>query len=114
MAPKEIELTEKYKLENYNISNTYAQLASYYTTHHQPELAVKALEKAVRTANSASHKILAKLAYVDYYSESGDFPAAEKMLKECRGCLTRTKGSTRSKKGFTARNLSTISVANSS
>ena len=42
---KEIELTEKYKLENYNISNTYAQLASYYTTHHQPELAVKALEK---------------------------------------------------------------------
>jgi hypothetical protein len=26
---KEIELTEKYKLENYNISNTYAQLANY-------------------------------------------------------------------------------------
>ena len=44
---KEIELTEKYKLENYNISNTYAQLANYYITHHQPEPALEALEKAV-------------------------------------------------------------------
>ena len=97
---KEIELTEKYKLENYNISNTYAQLASYYTTHHQPELAVKALEKAVRTANSASHKILAKLAYVDYYSESGDFPAAEKMLKECRELFDQDKRLDSLKKRF--------------
>lgn len=97
---KEIELTEKYKLENYNISNTYAQLASYYTTHHQPELAVKALEKAVRTANSASHKILAKLAYVDYYSESGDFPAAEKMLKECRELFEQDKRLDSLKKRF--------------
>ena len=48
---KEIELTEKYKLENYNISNTYAQLANYYITHHQPEPALEALEKAVKTAN---------------------------------------------------------------
>ncbi len=45
---KEIELTEKYKLENYNISNTYAQLANYYITHHQPEPALEALEKAVK------------------------------------------------------------------
>ena len=81
---KEIELTEKYKLENYNISNTYAQLANYYITHHQPEPALEALEKAVKTANSASHKILAKLTYVEYYSEFKDFSAAEKMLKACR------------------------------
>ncbi len=27
---KEIELTEKYKIENYNISQTYAQIANYY------------------------------------------------------------------------------------
>lgn len=81
---KEIELTEQYKLENYNISNTYVQLAGYYITHHRQEEALKALEKAVETSNSASHKILAKLAYVDYYSEFGDFNAAEKMLQECK------------------------------
>lgn len=97
---KEIELTEKYKLENYNISNTYAQLANYYITHHQPEPALKALEKAVKTANSASHKILAKLAYVEYYSESGDFPAAEKILKECRELFGQDKRLDSLKKRF--------------
>ena len=34
---KEIELTEKYKLENYNITNTYIQLADYYVEQHQRE-----------------------------------------------------------------------------
>lgn len=97
---KEIELTEKYKLENYNISNTYAQLANYYTTHHQQEPAAEALEKAAKTANSASHKILAKLAYVDYYSEFGDFPAAEKMLKECRELFDQDKRLDSLKKRF--------------
>ena len=97
---KEIELTEKYKLENYNISNTYAQLANYYTMHHQPELALEALEKAVKTANSASHKILAKLTYVEYYSEFGDFPAAEKILKECRELFDQDKRLDSLKKRF--------------
>lgn len=111
---KEIELTEKYKLENYNISNTYAQLANYYITHHQPEPALEALEKAVKTANSASHKILAKLTYVEYYSEFKDFSAAEKMLKECRELFDQDKRLDSLKKGFTAQRLSTTSAANSS
>ena len=97
---KEIELTEKYKLENYNISNTYAQLANYYITHHQPEPALEALEKAVKTANSASHKILAKLTYVEYYSEFKDFSAAEKMLKECRELFDQDKRLDSLKKRF--------------
>ena len=97
---KEIELTEKYKLENYNISNTYAQLANYYITHHQQAPALEALEKAVKTANSASHKILAKLTYVEYYSEFGDFPAAEKMLKECRELFDQDKRLDSLKKRF--------------
>lgn len=88
---KEIELTEKYKLENYNISNTYAQLAGYYITHHQQEKALKALEKAVETSNSVSHKILAKLAYTDYYTEFGDFNAAERMLQECKELFEQDK-----------------------
>ena len=97
---KEIELPEKYKLENYNISNTYAQLANYYITHHQPEPALEALEKAVKTANSASHKILAKLTYVEYYSEFKDFSAAEKMLKECRELFDQDKRLDSLKKRF--------------
>ena len=97
---KEIELTEKYKLENYNISNTYDQLANYYITHHQPEPALEALEKAVKTANSASHKILAKLTYVEYYSEFKDFSAAEKMLKECRELFDQDKRLDSLKKWF--------------
>ena len=97
---KEIELTEKYKLENYNISNTYAQLANYYITHHQPEPALEALEKAVKTANSASHKILAKLTYVEYYSEFKDFSVAEKMLKECRELFDQDKRLDSLKKRF--------------
>lgn len=88
---KEIELTERCKLENYNISNTYSQLAGYYITHHQQKEALKALEKATETSNSASHKILAQLAYVDYYTEFGDFAAAEKTLQECKELFERDK-----------------------
>lgn len=45
MARERNRTDRKYKLENYNISNTYAQLANYYITHHQPEPALEALEK---------------------------------------------------------------------
>lgn len=100
MARERNRTDRKYKLENYNISNTYAQLANYYTMHHQPELALEALGKAVKTANSASHKILAKLTYVEYYSEFGDFPAAEKILKECRELFDQDKRLDSLKKGL--------------
>ena len=40
---KEIELTEKYDLENYNISQTYSQISSYYINTNQPEKALEAL-----------------------------------------------------------------------
>ena len=38
---KEIELTEKYNIENYNISQTYAQIANYL---HQPEKTKRSIE----------------------------------------------------------------------
>lgn len=81
---KEIELTEKYKLENYNISQTYTQIANYYIDHEKQKEASKALEKSIATANSSTQKITAKLEYVNYYSRFGDFPAAENILKECK------------------------------
>lgn len=81
---KEIELTEKYKLENYNITNTYIQLANYYIKLNQQEKALKALTKASNSSNSAIHKMWLELSYVNYYSTFGDFYKAEKVLEECR------------------------------
>lgn len=81
---KEIELIEKYKLEKYNISQTYTQIANYYIDQKNPEGALEALEKSIATANSSIQMITAKLEYVNYYSRFGDFQAAKKMLQECK------------------------------
>ena len=45
---KEIELTEKYDLENYNISQTYSQISSYYINTNQPEKALEALKRRMQ------------------------------------------------------------------
>ena len=81
---KEIELTEKYDLENYNISQTYSQISSYYINTNQPEKALEALKKADATAYSPTQKISVQLEYVNYYSKFGDMQAAEKILNECK------------------------------
>lgn len=81
---KEIELTEKYKLENYNISQIYTQIANYYINQDKPKEALKALEKSIETANSPIQKTTAKLEYINYYSKFENFPAAENILQECK------------------------------
>ena len=81
---KEIELTEKYKLENYNISQTYTQIANYYINQDKPKEALKALEKSIETANSPIQKTTAKLEYINYYSKYENFPAAAHILQECK------------------------------
>lgn len=81
---KEIELTERYKIENYNISQTYIQIANYYINQEKQKEALEALEKSIATANSSTQKTTAKLEYVNYYSKFKDFPAAEKILQECK------------------------------
>jgi len=88
---KEIELTEKYNIENYNISQTYAQIANYYISREKQKEALEAMEKAVATANSSTQQISAKLEYVNYYSKFGDFQAAEKILKECQAAFEQDK-----------------------
>lgn len=74
---KEIELTEKYNIENYNISQTYAQIANYYISQKNKR-SIESCGKAISTANSSTQQISAKLEYVNYYSKFGDFQAAEK------------------------------------
>ena len=88
---KEIELTEKYDLENYNISQTYSQISSYYINTNQPEKALEALKKADATAYSPTQKISVQLEYVNYYSKFGDMQAAEKILNECKTAFDQDK-----------------------
>ena len=88
---KEIELTEKYKIENYNISQTYAQIANYYINQKKQKEALAAVEKAIATANSSTQQISAKLEFVNYYSKFGDFQASEKLLKECQAAFEQDK-----------------------
>lgn len=80
---KEIELSEKYNIENYNISQVYTQIANYNINRKMQDEALQALEKSIFTANSTSQKVSAKLEYVNYYCKFGDFAAAENILKEC-------------------------------
>lgn len=81
---KEIELTEKHKLENYNISQTYTQIANYYINQQKQKEAFEALKNSVETSNSSPQKISAQLEYVNYYSQFGDFKTAEKTLNELK------------------------------
>ncbi len=43
---KEIELTEKYKIENYNISQTYAQIANYYINQKKQKRSISCCGKS--------------------------------------------------------------------
>ena len=70
--------------DSYNISQTYAQIANYYISQKKQKEALRAVEKAISTANSSTQQISAKLEYVNYYSKFSDFQAAEKILKECQ------------------------------
>lgn len=88
---KEIELTEKHKLENYNISLTYTQIANYYISQNKQEEALEALKKSVETANSSLQKNSAELEYVNYYSQFGDFKAAQDMLNACKAVFKEDK-----------------------
>lgn len=42
---KEIELTEKYNIENYNISQTYAQIANYYISQKKTKRSIESCGK---------------------------------------------------------------------
>lgn len=55
---KEIELTEKYKIENYNISQTYAQIANYYINQKKQKEALAAVEKPLRLPIPLRNKYL--------------------------------------------------------
>lgn len=88
---KQIELVEKYQLENYNISQVYIQIANYYIKKNLQTEAQQALEKADAKTNTPTQEILVKLEWVNYYCKFGDLTAAEKILQECKATFDKDK-----------------------
>lgn len=88
---KEIELVEKYKLENYNLANNYNQMAMYYIENKQQEKALEALEKGIACSNSESHKISLKLTYISYYIAFNNIKKAHQELLECQDMFLKDK-----------------------
>lgn len=81
---KQIELHEKYNLENYNIALLYGEVADRYLEKNQPEKALEMIKKGEKTEPTISQLIRLKLRYVDYYLITKDTLSAWKALQDSR------------------------------
>ncbi len=81
---KAIELTENYKMDNYNIAFYYTTAAKYYIDQHELQLAREYLTKAEDNANAEIHMVKVKLAHVHYYLALNNPSKAWEILQECR------------------------------
>ena len=88
---EEIKLTEKYQIENYNVSYAYGQVADYYIQLKSKENALLALKKAEESANSIPQKISVELRYVKYYLTFGELAKAWKVLQNCQTSFAKDK-----------------------
>lgn len=80
----EAEISEKYQIENYNISFLYCSLAEYYLEKGPAEKALDILKKAEKNVHSASQKFVVDLRYVVYYLNTGEIDQARKLLLKCQ------------------------------
>lgn len=81
---KEIELSEKYDLERYNISSRYAVAARLLIFADREEEAVGYLEKAKESVQNVQHEVNAKLVQAEFYIRTGQLHKAGKLLSECQ------------------------------
>lgn len=88
---KGIELTETYKVDNYNLSTSYTEVAKYYVDQDHLSQALEMLKKAEATANASTHVLSAKLGYMYYYLAMGDPRNAWKLLQEARTLIEQDK-----------------------
>lgn len=88
---KGIELTETYKVDNYNLSTSYTEVAKYYVDQDHLSQALEMLKKAEATANASTHVLSAKLGYMYYYLAMGDPRNAWKLLQEARTLIDQDK-----------------------
>lgn len=88
---KELELYEKYQLENYNIALLYATVAEQYTVMNQMDKAEEMFKKAEEKATIDGQATRIKLKRVAYYLKIGDTSTAWKLLQECRKAIAADK-----------------------
>lgn len=80
----EAEISEKYQIENYNISFLYCSLAAYYLEKEREGKALEMLKKAGKKAHNVSQKFVVDLRYVVYYLNAGEVDKARKLLMKCQ------------------------------
>lgn len=88
---KGIELTETYKVDNYNLSTSYTEVAKYYVDQNHLSEALEMLKKAEATANASTHVLSVKLGYMYYYLAMGNPDEAWKLLQEARTLIEQDK-----------------------
>lgn len=80
---KQIEVTEKQQLNDYNISLIYCTAAGLLLDQGKLPKALDLIQKGEKCALSPLHKVRVKLAYVQYYQNHNDLRLAGQKLKEC-------------------------------
>ena len=91
---KAIELTEKYNMDNYNISFSYAEAARYFIDQNNTELAIEYLKKAESTANADIHLANVKMNFVHYYLATNNPQKAWIELQESRSMFDNNSNTT--------------------
>lgn len=81
---KEIEVSEKYKLQRFNISLRYSDAAKICIDEGDKEKAYELLKKAAERALNPYHKVTAKITYIWFYLSNGDISQANALLEESR------------------------------
>lgn len=81
---KEVEISERYHIENYNISLLYSSLSGYYLNQDMNEKALELLKKAERLAHGPSQQYVVNLRFLLYYLNTGDLDKAHKLLLQCQ------------------------------
>ncbi len=88
---KAIELTENYKLDNYNIAIFYAEAARSFIDQGKPDLALKYLKKGDESVNAELHHLVVRMYYMRYYLEIGDLTKAGHVMRECQDLFKNNK-----------------------
>lgn len=88
---KEIEIIQKYKINTYNLSNTYGTLAFLYCKCNKLDKAAECLEKAKEHIYSNTHEYYFNLKCVSYYINSEEYPKAKEYLQKAKQLLDTQK-----------------------
>lgn len=88
---KEIEMYEKYQLDNYNISLLYGEASKQYLRKGDPKQALILLQKGEKLAVGDSHKVKIKLRYVEYFIAVNDLESAWEELQESQQAIYNMK-----------------------